>query len=160
MYFIVFEQIITTQYSDLDWNSVLYITRSGKRPFLREPPIREAVKKLAEEYKFRFEIFPDNPVPPIAETMAMFYRAKVIVTPHGAGLSNFLFTRPGSYVIEGICHTPLVNSCFLESSYVLGHHYHAIPSRTYGTDLLDIDVNEIKVSLKFYLETIRKSNPN
>ena len=142
----------------MSWKSVLYITRSGKRPFWNEKDVRAVVKSLAEQYQYRFEIFPDNPVPSLNDTMQMFYRAKVIVTPHGAGLSNFLFSRPGSYVIEGICHTPWVNSCFLESAYVLGHRYHAIPSRSPGVDVLNVDPTSIQQSLKYYLDAIHNEH--
>ena len=148
-------QVIKSSFNDLGWNSVLYITRSRKRLLRFEKYVRFVVKNLTEQYQYRFEIFPDNPVPSLNDTMQMFYRAKIIVAPHGAGLSNFIFSRPGSYVIEGICHTPWINSCFLESAYVLGHHYHAIPSRTKGVDVLNVDPKSVQQSLKYYLEAIR-----
>ena len=37
------------------------------------------------------------------ETMVLFYRARFILAPHGAGLSNIIFSRPGAVVFEVLC---------------------------------------------------------
>lgn len=36
----------------------------------------------------------------LAEQMALFHGAELIVAPHGAGLTNLVFARPGSLVVE------------------------------------------------------------
>jgi len=61
--------------------------------------------------------------------MTLFHSAVVVVAPHGAGLSNVLFSRPGTFVVEGVCNVPHVNLCFQRLTHVLGHHWHGVTSR-------------------------------
>lgn len=114
---------------DKDWRSVVLIKRSGSRHLVKQQEIEQAISAAALKHGFRYELFNDSPVPSPEETMLMFYRARVIVAPHGAGLSNMLFSRPGTGVIEATCDPPLLNACYLMSAYHLGHRYHGVPSR-------------------------------
>lgn len=49
----------------------------------------------------------------LAEQIALFRTVKVVVAPHGAGLANLVFSRPGTRVIECFGHH-YVNSCFAQ----------------------------------------------
>ena len=66
--------------------------------------------------------FKDKPLPGYEDTVKMFYRAKLIVAPHGAGLSNILFSQPGSTVVEVLCN-PRPNPCYKDVALALGHRY-------------------------------------
>ena len=48
---------------------------------------------------------------PIAEQMALFSDASLIVAPHGAGLTNLLFTRPNTLVLE-MFPFGYINQCY------------------------------------------------
>jgi hypothetical protein len=48
----------------------------------------------------------------VAEQISAFASAEAIVAPHGAGLANLVFCRPGTKVIE-LFHPTSVNPCFL-----------------------------------------------
>ncbi|HLO51183.1 MAG TPA: glycosyltransferase family 61 protein, partial [Kamptonema sp.] len=48
---------------------------------------------------------------PLQEQIALFFHAKVIVAPHGSGLTNTIFCQPGTKVIE------------LVSPHYVGHYY-------------------------------------
>jgi hypothetical protein len=59
------------------------------------------------------------------EQIAIFQNAKVVVGPHGAGLSNLVFTHPGATLIE-LTNGNHYNRCFEWISHVSGHTYRAI----------------------------------
>ena len=135
-------------------NSVVLIKRSHSRRFNQQTQIENVVKNLTDKFGFRYELFPDNPSPSIEDTMLMFYRARVIIGPHGAGLSNMLFSRPGTIVIEAVCNPP--NICYLKSSYHLGHRYYGVPSLKGCDRGIEIDIQELAVILQQFLETMKE----
>ena len=77
---------------------------------------------------FTLEEFTD-PVPPLGEVGRMFSRAAVIVAPHGAGLSNMLFSDPGTVVVEGMCRVAFTALSFRNLAYLLGHRYYGVFTR-------------------------------
>jgi hypothetical protein len=59
----------------------------------------------------------------LAEQVAVFHRAECVVGPHGAGLTNLLFCRSGTQVIElGTPYRPW--ACFYEIAHHRGLDYH------------------------------------
>lgn len=60
----------------------------------------------------------------VADQCALFGSADVIVAPHGAGLTNLLFCRPGTAVVELFPPT-YINPCYWVLSDHLGLRYHA-----------------------------------
>ena len=56
------------------------------------------------------------------EQIRLFQNARVIAGPHGAGLSNLVFARPGTIVIE-LTVGYMFNRCFEWISHVGGHRY-------------------------------------
>ena len=135
-------------------NYIIYIQRTFSRQMVRRLQIWSLLINLAKEYNLTFEIFPDFPSQPLIDTMIMFNKAKLIVAPHGAGLSNIIYSEPGTYIIEGICNRPHVNLCYQRAAHILGHHYHAIPSRNpVGCEIvIDIDEVEIERVARVYLK--------
>ena len=107
---------------------LILIRRSGWRRFTEQAAIAKAVKRAAGEYNLRYTLFADNPTPSLNDTMMMFHSAVVVVGPCGAGLTNILFSQPGMYIVEGVCNLPHLNMCLQRLAFVLGHHWHGIPS--------------------------------
>jgi capsular polysaccharide biosynthesis protein len=72
-----------------------YIVRrdSPKRSLLNE----EAVAGVVRGYGFEPVVLTGLP---LAEQAALFARATHLVAPHGAGLANLMFSRPGSTLLE------------------------------------------------------------
>lgn len=66
---------------------------------------------------------------PFHETVALFSTAAIIVAPHGAGLTNMLFSATGTRIIEfmPIQHP---NLCYWHLSEMLGNTYSMIPCPT------------------------------
>jgi capsular polysaccharide biosynthesis protein len=63
----------------------------------------------------------------VAEQAACLAAAKVVVAPHGAGLTNLVFCTPGTKVIEifspayvPYCYWMISNLCGLEHYYLIG----------------------------------------
>lgn len=109
-------------------NKIILIRRSGIRKFKNHEAIERVVNETARAHNLSFALFPDKPVPSLEKTMILFHSAVMVIGPHGAGLSNVVFSQPGTYVIEGVCNPPYVNMCFQRLSTVLGHHWHGILS--------------------------------
>ncbi len=133
------------------WNSVVFIKRIRNRYFVKQREMEETVSSLAAKYGLRYELFAEKPLPSPEDTMSIFYRARVIVGPHGAGLSNMLFSRPGPVIIEGTCDKPNINTCYLIAAYHLGHRYHGIPSRGGCNGGIAVEPADMGTVLEYYL---------
>jgi hypothetical protein len=62
-----------------------------------------------------------------AQQISAFRAAKVIVAPHGAGLANLVFCRPGTKVIE-LFHRSYVNGCYWQLAALKGLDYRPLVS--------------------------------
>jgi capsular polysaccharide biosynthesis protein len=71
---------------------------------------------------------------PLAEQIALFRDAEVIVSPHGAGLTNMLFARPGCRVVD-LVGRKLYSTCYLMMASALGHAYGYVACTDVGRDL-------------------------
>ncbi len=137
--------------------TVILIRRSVERHFTKRLELKKHLKSLSEQFGLDFFWFRDDPIPPLTEVMAKFQQAVLIVGPHGAGLSNMLFTPPGAYVIEGLCNPPHTNLCFMRLAHLLGHRYHAFISKKGCQDYLQISPALIAAAAKTYLEQMQKN---
>ena len=94
----------------------LYISRRGAS---RSLPFEHELEELLERSGFTI-LAPENLAWP--EQIALFRNARTIVAPHGAGLSNLVFTEPGARVIE-LTNGYHYNRCFEWLCHVAGHRY-------------------------------------
>lgn len=137
-------------------DKIIFIRRSRNRKFIEHTAIELMVKETAKAHNLSFELFPDNPVPSLNKTMNMFHSAVMIIAPHGAGLSNVVFSQPGTYVIEGVCNPPHVNLCYRRLSNVLGHHWHGLHSQSGCLRVLNVSVSRMKAAVERHLEFLKK----
>jgi hypothetical protein len=84
----------------------IYIRRNTYRKVINE----EEILGLLEKYGFKCVNLESMP---LKQQIRLFYSAKIIVAPHGAGLANLVFCKPGTKVIE------LFTPSFLEPHYWL-----------------------------------------
>jgi capsular polysaccharide biosynthesis protein len=102
----------------------IFIARRGPRSIVNEREVLRALRPLGFE-RLRLEGMP------LAEQIAVFSRAECVIGPHGAGLTNLAFCRPGTQVIEiGTPYRPW--ACFYEIAHhrELDYHLHmASPTR-------------------------------
>ena len=94
----------------------LYVSRKrSRRPLPGEVVVEEALAKRGftvvylEEVNWR-------------EQASLFRSARVVVGPHGAGLSNLVFSHPGTTLVE-LTNGQMYNRCFEWIAHVGGHHY-------------------------------------
>ena len=135
-------------------DSIVLVERSGARRFTQAARIHDALRSLAGARGFRFELFSDRPVPAMVDAMRLFSRALIVVAPHGAGLSNLVYSEPGAYVVEAVCNRPHVNMCYQWLAHVLGMRYHAVPSRRGCEDVIDVDADVIRGVVDIYAQQI------
>lgn len=70
---------------------------------------------------------------PWVEQVALFRGARVVVAPHGAGLANLVFARPGCRVVECF-HPRYMHWCFWQIASLNDLDYHAVVM--HGSDQL------------------------
>ncbi|PYI52123.1 glycosyltransferase family 61 protein [Paenibacillus flagellatus] len=100
----------------------LYICRmnSGHRKLINE----HEISGLLQSYGF-CRVFPEQLS--VAEQAALFAQAKVIVGPHGGGMTNLVFASPGTKVVEFFspsfinpCYWMIANHVGLDYRYLIG----------------------------------------
>jgi hypothetical protein len=90
------------------------------------------------------------------QQVKMFSRADVVVGMHGAGLSNSMFMRPGSTVVEVVYdfdarHAPVIG-IFPRLSGVIGlHHYTMLIER-------EFDVDKFAGDIAKFVRKVQKAN--
>ena len=104
--------------------------------------------------------FDSNSLPTLEETMTMFNRAKIIIASHGAGLTNMIFSRPGTVIIEANCHAPMGRPCYRNMAYKLGLRYYGQLTKFTKDDGfrcangLEIDFEAMKQVIRFLIDNI------
>jgi len=133
---------------------IIYVRRSGTRRFAVEAPIMFVLRAIAERRQLNFTIFDDHPSPPLSIAAEMFNAAVAVVGPHGAGLSNVVFSEPGTALIEGVCNEPHVNMCYQMTAHMLGLRYHAIPSRGGCERVVDVTASDVETAVETYVDMV------
>jgi hypothetical protein len=137
--------------SDASAGSRIYITRgdsSNGRVLLNEATLLKALENLGFQSLTLSELN-------LADQIAIFSRAQVVVGVHGAGLTNLTFCRPGTKVYELACEQ-YPNTIFeaISDHLSLEHHYILceVPDPTglpmvYNLRLGDEAMERLRVSL-------------
>ena len=136
--------------------AIVLVKRSFRRRLLYHDEILARMKNISLDYNLEFIHFDDMDLPDLKETIRIFNKAFVIVGPHGAGLSNMLFSKPGTLIIEGMCDLPHINTCFQMGAHILGHRYHGIPSIARNGCMKHIHVppQTFEEVVRFYLDEL------
>ncbi|KAK2153760.1 hypothetical protein LSH36_287g03033 [Paralvinella palmiformis] len=135
--------------------NLVLIRRSRSRSFTQQAKISEKLQVVAEEYGLKFYLFKDNPVPEMDEVRREFNKAAIVVAPHGAGLSNMLFCRPDTVVLEVICNPPHTNMCYTRLAHLLGLRYYALMSRGGCEAHINIPAEELEQLVRFLLKELK-----
>lgn len=114
----------------------------------------EEVMKLLEFYGFTRVVL--KPLS-VSEKIDLFQSAEVIISPHGAGLSNLVFCNPGTKVIELFnanwmlpCYWMICEHIGLDYYYLVGKG-ERLPSRFNLGNIFDdilVDINELHLTLQ------------
>jgi hypothetical protein len=97
-----------------------YVSRKDTRRVINEPELLNALHKYGIK-----ALFPEKFS--FLEQVALFSRADLIIAPHGAALTNLLFAKPGTTVLEffspnyvNVCYWSISKLGKLRYSYLLG----------------------------------------
>jgi len=95
----------------------LYLTRrgGGRRRLANEAELEEALAARG------FVITQPEQLT-VSEQAKLFSSARCVVAPHGAALTNVVFTPPGATVME-LFHPLHKNRCYVNLADVCGHRY-------------------------------------
>jgi hypothetical protein len=143
----VIQEQLKKRFRDLQARKhILIIWRSETRSILNHDDLLEAI---SEEFPDEaVTVFRDDPVPSIADSFRLFYEAKVIVGPHGGGLTNMLASLPGAGVVEFLSETGL-SDCYLQLARTLGLDYEGVTfDKSTHWGAYDIDINSTIVMLR------------
>lgn len=93
-----------------------------------------------------------------AAQITLFSGAKVVVAQHGAALSNIVWMRPGSLVLEVIPPEKVPNTpqkeFFSSIATQMGVHHHYILQHGDHADLTEVQLAEIEMLVTGHLESI------
>lgn len=108
-------------------------------------------EKLLESllHEFGFELFICEQLS-LAEQVQLFSNAEAIIGPHGAGLTNMIYSPSGINVAEIAFH-PVV-PCYIIMARQLGHCFYrlqAIPTEDRQFDDMNLDAEKLQSWLKF-----------
>ena len=136
----------------------IYISRA-KSQYRRVINEGEVIDYLA---KFGFQTLVTESLS-VVEQIALFYHAKIIVAPHGSGLTNIIFCRNGTKIIELVSpHYLRPYYCIISQLLGLEHYYligevfacYAIRELMYQNPL----VEDIKISFSQLEEVMKIAN--
>lgn len=87
----------------------------------------------------------------------VFYESDIVISPHGASLSNILFSRPGAGVIElGWGKLPQDYMCFSRN---LKLRYHLVCGNGHHNSQLEINPQAVLSAVTAILEDMEKDSP-
>ena len=104
----------------------IYISRAkaARRKLLNEDQVWAVLEKLGFEKVFMEDLdFQDQ--------VAMMQQAAIVVAPHGAAITNILFCRPGTHVVE-IADLSFPNPNFYALASAMGHRYWILNADSVG----------------------------
>lgn len=132
--------------SDMDLLRERVIPQLTETPYKKVYLSREGRRKIRNENEFRpfldelgIQFIEDKHVN-VLDQAALFHGADFIVAPHGALLTNLMFCRPGTVLVEllpGSYHP----ACYRNLCQIVGIHYYAVVC-TKLTAYLDAAVSE------------------
>jgi hypothetical protein len=98
-------------------HKLLYVSRQDAQ--LRPIENEEAIIRMVKQRGFSIVEAGQHT---LDQQIDIFRNADVVVGPHGAGMTNTMFSRPGAIVYEFMTHQ-YVNHCFATIAQNLGHEY-------------------------------------
>ena len=137
-------------------NVVILIKRAKQRRYLvQHDEIETYLRNVVPRYNLTFALYDANNLPTFNATMEMFYNARLVVAPHGAGLTNLMFSQAGTRVLE-VLQSHRTNYCFKVLVQILGHVYVGVLSLGKTASHLKIDLPYFTTVIDKLLENIRK----
>lgn len=134
------------------YNSRVYITRGDVN--WRKVTNEADVFELLRAYDVEFRVFDQIS---ILEQAQIIYHADVIIAPHGSALTNLIFGKPSSKVLEIFAHNHLDKTSFALSAYAQMQYYYmkGLTSKTQASapcyENITVDLNLLEEFCKTHL---------
>ncbi len=130
-----------------------YIYISRQKANRRKVSNEAEVSALLTKYGFEIHFFEDYSLEQQIEIMQM---TKVLISIHGAGLTNMLFMPKGTTILELRNETESQLNCFFALASELDHHYYYITNKgsstvTHTADIA-VDINKLETELQEILD--------
>ena len=81
----------------------IVLIKRTTRALVNHEAVLGLVHDLAARTQRDVYVYDDRNLPSFNDSVALFYRSDVIIGPHGAGLTNMIFSRPATFVVEIHC---------------------------------------------------------
>lgn len=112
--------------------------------------VRRNIVNFQEVYEHLVRTFPEETWVvfdslPFEECVQLFARAKLIVGAHGAGLSNMMFAKKGTPVIE-LFPCDMINLCYWHLSWILENPHSILACNSHGPPTHNLSVNPAELS--------------
>ena len=150
-----YQQYIHTMFTTPPSDTILLLERTHHRQLTSLRDIAQAIRNLTTH---EVVILSDKDKPSLNTTMKTFYNAAVIIAPHGSGLANLVFARPGTHVLEVLCPPYIAgqhNPMFLKLAYLLSMKYQGLHGLNGCPDKpLSVDVAYVMHTIKAILENL------
>ncbi len=122
----------------------IYISRSNpKRSTIRKATNEAEVTKLLVNYNFKIVYMEDFS---FLEQISISNSAKFIVAPHGAGITNVMFSEPTCHLVE-LVNKKWSKTCFAEMCDKVGIDYHRIDCLATQADKT-VEVSDIAINVE------------
>jgi hypothetical protein len=120
----------------------IYISRrkTGTRTIQNE----DELERLLESFGFETHYMETYPLAKQGQILA---DAEIVVAPHGAGLANLLFARPGAQVIEIVPAGRYNATCYPEKSRILGLRHQLIFAERNQRHGMNVVLRDVETAL-------------
>ena len=145
----IYLSYMDTHYQPITKRAVVLIQRTKSRQLRQHAEIQNFLWQKAKEAGFDFVIFSDLHLPSFEDTQQLFRRATLVVGPHGAGLSNLMWTPPPAVVVEVLCAEMEPVVCYPYLSQNLGHRHFGIKATRGCEGGMDVDMTNVKRIVEF-----------
>ena len=147
----------------LGQRTIIIVQKRSTRSLLNHDDLLRALKTAFADCCTVIEFLGTEPM---ENYIVMHHQAKVIVGPHGAGLSNILFAQPNAALVEihpkvgnslngqvNECHQSTARSLGLESRMLVQESGESYPSS------FEVDVQSVIDTVRELLQSLRSSKP-
>ena len=122
--------------------------------------VHDYLTNVTRSKNIELTVYDDRHLPAYNETMLMFNNAQMIIAPHGAGLSNILFSKPGTVILDLQCKAPWVRVCFRNLAFKLGMRYFSTTAITKDighrcdSSGIEVELTELFDVIRFVIDNV------
>ena len=121
-------------------NTIVFVRQRHSEQYFNT--MHTALRDVATRYNLKLEVISVKNAAMERSNLLVFYKAVMIVSADGAGLSNMLLSRPGTCIVE-IIPEYAPTSYYQTLAYFLGYIYHGLLVPAACNDFMQHDVTRV-----------------